>query len=431
MMKVLDDRVQRCSRCGMCQAVCPLYASTGHEKDVARGKLLLLDGLMREIFQNPSGVAQRIDHCLLCGACEAGCPRQVSILEIFLTARSIIAAYQGLSPGKKFFFRQIMTHPALFNRLASWSAKIQYLFVKPSGIQSGASCSQLVSPILSSRNIVPIAKVPFHQMRLHTGKTFPSTGPRVAFFVGCLLDKMFPETAKTIVNVLAYHGANVIIHENQGCCGIPMLSNGDRESFNRLVIHHLTLFHAQGFDYLVTGCATCTAVIKKIWPSMAETHSGGGKEALICLAEKTYDISQFLVKIMGVSPLQDPLNPDASKSKVTYHDPCHLRKTLKIYKEPRTLIRANSTYVFAEMPEADSCCGMGGSFNLNYYGASTDIGLKKIENIKASGAAVVATGCPACMLQIKDMAAKSKTSVDVKHVIEIYSDSLEEKTKPV
>jgi glycolate oxidase iron-sulfur subunit len=429
MMKVLEEGVQRCSRCGMCQAVCPLYAATGHEKDVARGKLLLLDGLIREMFQNPEGVAERLDHCLLCGACEAGCPRQVSVLEIFFTARSIITGYQGLSLFKKILFRRIMAYPGIFDRLMEWGARGQYLFLKPYGTRTGDSCSHLVSPILSRRHMVPIAPVPFHQMEFRAGKKFPLTGPRVGLFIGCLLDKLFPETAKIIVDVLAHHGASVMIPQSQGCCGIPMLASGDRESFNRLVDHHLQLFNAADFDYLVTGCATCTATIKKIWPSMAESQSIHGKEDLAGLAEKVYDISEFLVKIMGVLPSPASLKPDASTMKVTYHDPCHLRKTLKIYKEPRILIRANSKYAFSEMSEPDSCCGMGGSFNLKYYGTSTDIGLKKIDNIKDSGAAIVATGCPACMIQLKDMMAKENTEVDVKHVIEIYFDSLAGKTE--
>jgi glycolate oxidase iron-sulfur subunit len=420
MMKSLEDRVQQCSRCGMCQAVCPLYAITGHEKDVARGKLQLLNGLMREMFQNSGGVSERINHCLLCGSCDAGCPRNVSVLEIFLTARSILAAYQGLSPGRKFFFRRIMAHPDLLNRVSDWLARFQHLFVRPSGIQTDASCSQLVSPILSNRNLVAIAKVPFHQMNLHAGKTTHQTGPKVAFFVGCLLDKIFPETAKTIVEVLEYHGASVYIPQSQGCCGIPMLAAGDRESFDQLVNHHIRLLNTGDFDYLVTGCATCTATIKKVWPSMAAIQSIHGKETLASLAEKTYDISQFLVNMMGVSSQQDSQDIQVIKREVTYHDPCHLRKTLKIYKEPRALIRASSIYKFKEMHQPDACCGMGGSFNLKYYGTSTKIGLKKIANIKASGASVVATGCPACMIQLKDMMAKTKTPVDVKHIIEIY-----------
>jgi glycolate oxidase iron-sulfur subunit len=226
------------------------------------------------------------------------------------------------------------------------------------------------------------------------------------------------------MKILAYHGANVIIPKNQGCCGIPMIAAGDRESFNQLVDHHIRLMNAEDFDYLVTGCATCTATIKKIWPSMAEIKSLPGKDALIRLAEKTYDISEFLVNVMGISPQQNSRNIQISKREATYHDPCHLRKTLKIYKEPRLLIQASSKYQFKEMTEADACCGMGGSFNLRHYNTSTEIGLKKINSIKASGATVVATGCPACMVQISDMMAKSKTSIDVRHVVEIYSDGL-------
>jgi glycolate oxidase iron-sulfur subunit len=209
-----------------------------------------------------------------------------------------------------------------------------------------------------------------------------------------------------------------------------MLADGDRKTFNRLVDHHLQIFNASEFDYLVTGCATCTAVIKRIWPVMAELKSISGKEAIIGIAEKTYDISEFLVKIMGTYPLQSPLDPNVSKTKVTYHDPCHLRKSLKIFKEPRILIQASSKYQFEEMPEPDSCCGMGGSFNLKYYGTSTDIGLKKVQNIRASGAETVATGCPACMIQLKDMLAKANTGVSVRHVIEIYSDGLAAKPEP-
>ncbi|MCU0598874.1 MAG: (Fe-S)-binding protein [Desulfobacterales bacterium] len=423
MMKSLEERVQQCNRCGMCQSVCPLYAATGHEKDVARGKLQMLDGLMREMFQNPGGVSARINHCLLCGSCEAGCPRQVSVMEIFLTARAIITAYQGLSKVKKFFFRRIMAHPDLFDRLMEWGAGVQYLFMKPLG-KTPASCSQLVSPILSNRNLVAIAKVPFHQKLLHAGKSSPSNGPKVAFFVGCLLDKLFPETAQTIIKILGHHGANVIIPKNQGCCGIPMMAAGDRESFNQLVDHHIRLLNAEEFDYLVTGCATCTATIKKIWPSMAEAKSFPGKESLIGLAEKTMDISEFLVNVMGVSPRPNSRNNQISKSEATYHDPCHLRKTLKIYKEPRILIQASSKYQLKEMSEAETCCGMGGSFNLRHYKTSTEIGLKKIDHIKASGATVVATACPACMVQISDMMAKTKTAINVRHVVEIYSDGL-------
>jgi glycolate oxidase iron-sulfur subunit len=240
--------------------------------------------------------------------------------------------------------------------------------------------------------------------------------------VGCLLDKLFPEVAGTIVSVLAHHDMNVFIPQPQGCCGIPMLSGGDREAFSRLVRYHLDLFGSRPFDYLVTGCATCTAAIKKLWPAMAGIKNAREKDCLDDLAQKTYDISWFLVNIIGTAHLLNKKSGEKEKETVTYHDPCHLRKTLGIYKEPRMLIGENTVYSFKEMPEATACCGMGGSFSLSDYATSTEIGLRKIDNIKASGASIVATGCPACMVHISDMLAKTNSSVAVRHIIEIYAD---------
>ena len=144
------------------------------------------------------------------------------------------------------------------------------------------------------------------------------------------------------------------------------------------------------------------------------------------ISGKTLDINQFLVSIIGVKPNNEEktsINKDDAV-KITYHDPCHLKKSLGVSAEPRMLITANKGYSFSEMPEADWCCGMGGSFNLQYYEISADIGKRKIGNIKTSGADVVATGCPACMIQISDMLSKSNEKIAVKHPIEIYAESL-------
>jgi glycolate oxidase iron-sulfur subunit len=111
----------------------------------------------------------------------------------------------------------------------------------------------------------------------------------------------------------------------------------------------------------------------------------------------------------------DPVN-------ITYHDPCHLKKSLGVFAEPRSLIKANPGYRLQEMPESDRCCGLGGSFNLQYYGLSANIGRLKLNNIKKSGCRIVATGCPACMLQISDMLSKSGDNIIVKHPVEIYKE---------
>jgi glycolate oxidase iron-sulfur subunit len=137
------------------------------------------------------------------------------------------------------------------------------------------------------------------------------------------------------------------------------------------------------------------------------------------IAQKTLDINQFMVSRVG---LQTPEAADASDPvDVTYHDPCHLKKSLGVFAEPRALIKANPAYRLIEMPESDRCCGLGGSFNLAYYDLSANIGNVKLDHIRASGCSMVATGCPACMLQLSDMLSKSGEKIQIKHPIEIYA----------
>ena len=105
LMHELDDQLRVCMRCGMCQAVCPLFSETGLESDVARGKLALLDGLVQQLFKDPKGVNDRLNKCLLCGSCAANCPSGVNVLEIFIKARAILTGFMGLSPVKKVILR--------------------------------------------------------------------------------------------------------------------------------------------------------------------------------------------------------------------------------------------------------------------------------------------------------------------------------------
>jgi len=388
---------------------------------------MLIDGLMRSFFDDPEGVRQRLDRCLLCGSCAANCPRGVNVVEIFLDARVIMSGYRGMSLIKKIIFRHLLSNPESFDRIISWASKWQYLFFKKTDFQIDASCAEIVSPLLSKRRMVPLAPVPFHRIspkpQPALKKAETETGLKVAFFVGCLLDKVFPKVASDIVRILNFHGVRVIIPSSQGCCGIPALSAGDHLTFNRLVAYNLQLFSPADFDYLVTGCATCTATIKKIWPAMFQSAAEDQNAAVRQLAEKTYDISQFLVDVIGVrSPGMS--GGKSSKAIVTYHDPCHLRKTLGVFSEPRILIQANDAYSFSEMPDADSCCGMGGSFNLAHYDLSAAIGEKKIINIEKTGASVVATGCPACMIQLTDMLARGEKKIRVAHTVELYSEKI-------
>lgn len=421
LMKELEDQLAVCMRCGMCQAVCPVYAETGREADVARGKLALLDGLAQEIFKDSEGVHERVTRCLLCGSCAANCPSGVKVIDIFLKARAILTGYAGLSPVKKAIFRGMLARPELFDRLLEMGAKVQGLFVRSVDELLGTSCARFTSP-LADRHFKSLAPTPFHRLARDLEVPSQGPGPRALFFPGCLVDKIYPEVGEAVVRAMRHHGIGVTIPQDLGCCGIPALSSGDSASFESLLRHNLARFAEERFDYLITACATCTSTIKKIWPLMTEDFSVQERDRIRSLSEKTLDVAQFLVDKIGVETGVAPEGKGAIP--VTYHDPCHLRKSLGVFTQPRKLLQANPGYRLKEMLEADKCCGCGGSFNLQHYDLSASIGKRKRENIVKTGCDVVATGCPACMLQISDMLSQAGDRVRVRHVIEVYAESI-------
>jgi glycolate oxidase iron-sulfur subunit len=423
LMKELEVLLSACTRCGVCQSVCPVFAHSGHEADVARGKMALLEGLAAEMFKSPKGVSKRLERCLLCGACESNCASGVKSLEIFFKARAILAEFKGLSKTKRAVFRNILARPKRFDSLIAAISKYQNLFIKPADDDLGTSCARVMaSPLLKHRHFKPLAQVPFHQMAPLKTSRHDNSGIKVAFFTGCLIDKIFPNVAKASLEVLNYHEVEVFIPRVQGCCGIPALSSGDTRAFSQLVQYNLDMFGRQDFDFLITSCATCTSTIKKIWPMMMENSPEDIKEKVNKIAEKTLDISRFLVSEVGVKKLDD--NKKDGSVSVTIHDPCHLKKSLDVFKEPRILIEATPGYQLIEMQDADQCCGMGGSFNIEHYDVSSKIGEKKADSIFESKSSVVATGCPACMVQISDLMSKAAKGISVKHVIEIYAEGL-------
>lgn len=424
LVRELEEQLVTCIRCGMCQSVCPLFEQTKKEADVARGKLALLTGLMENVFQDADGVNQRLNKCLLCGSCAANCPSGVNILEIFIKARAILAEYKGLSPVKKLIFKKMLANPRTFDTLTRWAGRFQNLFIKDETNAQGTSCARLISPLLGNRHFLPMAGNPFHRALPAKNMESSRSGLKVLFFTGCLIDKVFPNIAHASMKVLTHHGVAITIPEGQGCCGIPALAAGDQATFTKLVDLHLDLFEKEKFDFLVTACATCTATIKKLWPAVYRDASGSKKEQLERLSEKTMDINQFLVD--RVKPDFDSIKPSGRENEreiVTYHDPCHLKKSLGVADQPRRIIRASGKNL-VEMEGSDNCCGMGGSFNLYHYDLSSSIGQLKYENIADTGCTTLSTGCPACMMQISDVLAKNKKNIKVCHPMELYARAL-------
>lgn len=418
-MKEIENELAKCTHCGLCQSVCPVYGETRHEGDVARGKLALLGGLGGELISDAGNVRKRLEKCLLCGSCMAHCPAGVPSMEIFLKARAALAEYEGLSGASKLIFRLGLVHPGFFNGITALGAKFQKYMIREADAYYGTSCAPMLEAVLGNRHFVPLAKTPFHREVPFLDTPSGASGLTVAFFPGCLTDKVYPRLGKAALKIFKHHGIGVFMPENQVCCGMPALASGDLSSFEKLVERNLQCFSGKKFDFLLTPCATCTATFKKVWPMMAESLGLKQGDAMGRFSEKIMDIQDFLVRHVN---LEKGISEEGLS--VTIHDPCHLFRSLGVFSSQRSLVSSSGRYRVQEMKDSTSCCGAGGSFTLKHYETSAALGEKKRENILSSGASMVATGCPACMMQLTDALSRSGDRIPVAHSIELYAESL-------
>lgn len=421
LLEDIEKDLKICMRCGMCQSVCPLYRETRLETDVARGKLAILCGLKKAFFEKPNRAAERLNRCLLCGSCQLQCSSGVKSMEIFLKARAILFEYSKLSRLKKFMLRKILSVPNRFHKVLDLLTLFQKVALNEVNPVTDISYSRIRFPLISKRHLVPLAQVPFHERPLLPHYPPSDASIKVAVFVGCLIDRVFPSIAESMLKVFNRLCAEIYLPDGQACCGVPALSHGDLLAFKALIEKNVELFTRKEYDLLVTACATCAMVIKNLWPAMIGVEKTNLLKKVYAISSKTIDVTAFIARY-GLEQNSDSTEKSSSL-KVTYHDPCHLRKSLGVWREPRKVLNSLKGYQFVEMIGADSCCGFGGSFGLEYEDLSTKIGLSKIHHFIESGADIIATACPACMIQFSDLLSRMKIAKPVKHVVELYADA--------
>lgn len=419
-LMALDDKITACMRCGMCQAVCPMFGATGQEADVARGKLFLINNMAHLILKDPEALADKLGRCLLCSSCQAACPPGVQIMDIFREAREIVYNYIGLSPIKKMIFEVLLAKPGLFNFTMRFGAPAQKLTFKKTGNVQKTICAPMFNALLGERHLPPLASKPLHAVYGTLDEPRKQDGLKVCFFPGCVGDKLYVDMAEACIKALRHHDVAIYMPAF-ACCGIPAVCSGDAKGMLKELEANLDIMAKGDFDYVVTPCASCTSTMIELWPEYAGRLGDKQKRQAEEIAAKTMDINVFLVDVLGVKAAR----PEKNAVQVTYHDPCHLVKSLGVTREPREVIKSNPDCEFVEMNEHDRCCGCGGSFNLFHYDYSRQIGQRKRDNVVKSGAQVVATSCPACMMQLEDMLSQNQDGIKVMHTMQIYADSLD------
>lgn len=411
-LEAYREEIEQCVKCGACRAHCPVFGAEKHEGRVARGKVALAGALLDSKIDLEPKLLEDMSQCLLCGSCCAQCPNKVPTEEIVAAARREIAARKGLSTFGRGVTTVLKNQP-LMNALVKSGATLSSLLFKKLPEESGLRLRFPAPFISSDRTLPPLAAKPFREQHPEVIEGLAGQ-PTVAFFTGCGINYMYPGIGEAFLRALKFLGVTVVIPAGQGCCGLPAVSAGATEVVEELAARNLEALSARPVDYVVTACASCNAGLGKIYADLAGEYAD--------LAEKTRDIFVFLVE-QGLPERLAALPAVDDKIRVTYHDPCHLR-TRGITREPRAILKALPQVDYVEMEGAGSCCGLGGTYSVYHYETSKKIGAKKAGQILDSGAAVVATDCPGCIMQLQDSLNHAEAGVKVAHILDLLNEAL-------
>ena len=421
MMSTLEElsrEASRCVKCGTCLAHCPIYAETLSEVTTARGKMSLVESLASGEIQFTEKLKTILSSCLVCNTCGENCPNEVKVEEILLEARKEFLNHRGLSISKRILFRHLLTSLHTMRLFLRAGSLLRGLLLKKVPQESGLNL-RFSLPFLSKKRLIPeLANNFFCDSHPQLVKA-DNEKRRVGYFVGCGTNYIFPRIGDATLRILNKNGVSVFIPSDQKCCGLIAFGSGDWHATQKLALSNVEAFDQCNLDTIVTTCASCAATLKVFYPRIFKDADTDTQKKVASFSHKIMDISQFLTKEPGMLT-QSKGNPPrkATLPKITYHDPCHLNRTLGITQEPREILKSLSNMEFVEMNDASKCCGMGGIFNVTHYDLSLSILNHKLDNLEATGVEMIATGCSGCMFQFMDGIYQRGLKTRVIHPVE-------------
>ena len=407
----------QCIRCGSCLNVCPIFRLVGGHVfgSVYTGGIgTILTAWFDELKESED--IQGL--CIQCGNCKEICPGKLDIPEMIMEIRRRLVEKEGVPLIQKAIYG-VVNNRRLFHSL------LRAASIAGRPFASGKFLRHLplfLSDLTDGRSLPAIAAEPFRDR--FKGIRQPKCTEKAAFYAGCLIDFAYPEMGEALIKILNKAGIEVLFPEEQTCCGAPARYSGAYEVAAKNAIDNIKALLSVDVKYVISACPTCTVALAHEFISTFE--SLGQTEWLPKareLATKTVDFSTLVKQLVDEGRLS--LKDGRKLGTITYHDSCHLKRTLQVAEQPRELLQ-KAGYELAEMFECDMCCGMGGSYSLKLPEISAPILQRKLQNIKNSGAPVVAMDCPGCVMQIRGGMDQDGASIDVRHTVELLAEQLEE-----
>jgi glycolate oxidase iron-sulfur subunit len=412
------DDYAHCVHCGLCLNQCPTYKLWGLEADSPRGRIRQIVLVDQGRLPLGDSFVKHIDQCLDCRACETACPSGVQYGKLVEAARAQIEQnykrpfFSRLA--RDFVFRGLLPYP----RRIAFVARALY-FYQHSGLQSLARASGILGLLgLADRErLLPPIDQQFFFSNL--GRTYPAIGQRrarVALFAGCIARVSFSKLHEATIRVLTANGCEVVVPAGQTCCGALAAHAGARDAARGVARTNLDVFLGGDFDAVITNAAGCGSTLKEYDHLFAAGSAENAKAA--AFQKKMRDVTEFLADLGITAPLAElPL-------RVTYQDSCHLLHGQKIREAPRKLLRAIPGVELVEMNMADYCCGSAGSYNVTETQTSLALLAEKMKHARATGAPVIVTANPGCLLQMRAGARIHSTGQEVVHVVELLDRAM-------
>lgn len=394
-----------CVHCGFCLQACPTYLALSDENDSPRGRLVLMRALVEgDLSLDDSDVHTHIDRCLGCRGCESACPSGVPYGQLLEATRATLTARRPLPAVARLVLGVFARPWALATALAAGRLARA---VGVSRLLAGVSGRLGFAFAMLRSTVVPIDR------RDYTAKGDGSRGS-VAVLQGCVMEGLFAETNRATARVLTVNDYRVVPAPGGGCCGALHAHAGDAGAARRLARRNIAAFERSGADLIAVNAAGCGAMMKEYGHLLHDDPAWHGRAER--LAARVRDVSELLAaagpRPGGVLPLR-----------VTYDAPCHLLHAQRVAGPPLAVLGAIPGLQLMPLADADQCCGSAGIYNLVEPEVSDAVLSPKLARIAETGADLVATGNPGCLMQIGAGLARAGSPARAVHPVDLLDAS--------
>ena len=395
---ISEEKSLACVHCGLCLSACPTYLETGNENDSPRGRIYLMRNIQTQRVTVDNTVMRHIDLCLGCRACENACPSGVEYGHLLEHARDYFEKTHNRSLSQTFLRRiaieQVFPFP--------WRLKFVLFFSTILRLP----IFRWALPQFAKESLLLLPKEAISKSPPEYSPSLEKNVGRVGFIEGCVMQVMFGGTHDNSIALLNQQGWDVANPKKQGCCGALYAHSGQLDKARECARNNIAAFEGEKFDAIIINAAGCGSTLKEYGQLLGNDPAWSERAARF--SSKVKDLSEWIAP--------ENLKPSNREIKVTYQDACHLAHPQGVTVEPRELVKAVAGDNYIELQEADVCCGSAGSYNLTEPEMAKKLQNRKVRNLIDTGAEIVVTTNPGCLLQIQSGLKKAGSGMKIMHL---------------